>query len=208
MTELINELLSSILQVAAFTLIPFVFFLFRKDRSVSFSAYIGLQKTTQVAIQFSVYTSLFFLLTGLVLIFVDEGIRSIVLSPTSVTGKIRAIDSGVAVVVILLVALVKTSFSEEILFRGFLAKRLILAWGFPIGNMTQALIFGLVHIVLFRRLMDAGYWPLLFIFLLSTVGGWFIGLIKERYGNGSILPGWLAHGLGNTISYSIIVFML
>ena len=209
MAAVVNELISSVLQVVAFALIPFVFFLFRKDKSVSFLKYIGLHNTTAIAMRYAVYTSLLFLSTGLVIIFFDDSIRAIVLTPPSVTGKIRTIEAEeVAVIVILLVALVKTSLSEEIFFRGFISKRLINAWGFSIGNTFQAIIFGVVHVVLFWKLMNAGIVPLVFIFSLSTIGGWVIGLIKEKYGNGSIIPGWIAHGLGNTISYFTIVFIL
>jgi len=50
--------------------------------------------------------------------------------------------------------------------------------------------------------------PLIVITVFSTGMGWIIGYIKEKYANGSIVPGWVAHGLGNTISYSIIAFIL
>lgn len=49
---------------------------------------------------------------------------------------------------------------------------------------------------------------LIFIFLLSGIEGYTTGYIKETIGNGSIIPSWIAHRLGNMISYVIIGFVL
>ncbi|MBK7959292.1 MAG: CPBP family intramembrane metalloprotease [Bacteroidetes bacterium] len=81
-------------------------------------------------------------------------------------------------------------------------------FGFKIGNLLQAAIFGLLHLLLFWLLTSASFIPLIVITVFSTLMGWIIGYIKEKYANGSIIPGWIAHGLGNTISYAIIAFML
>ena len=72
----------------------------------------------------------------------------------------------------------------------------------------QSLIFGFVHLLLFWKLMNPPLLAVLFIFLLSTLAGWVIGMIKEKYAKGSIIPGWIAHALGNTISYTVIIFLI
>ena len=54
-----------------------------------------------------------------------------------------------AVPAILSYAVVRTSLSEELLFRGFLLKRLVGKFGFTIGNITQSLLFGLIHGIAF-----------------------------------------------------------
>jgi membrane protease YdiL (CAAX protease family) len=140
---------------------------------------------------------------------VNDGIKQSMLSPASVTGKFRTMgfNSG-TVISLLIMALIKTSLSEEIFFRGFLGKRLINKLGFKTGNLIQASIFGFVHLLLFWFLTKTTVAPLLVITVFSTSMGWIIGYIKEKYANGSIIPGWVAHGLGNTISYSIIAFIL
>ena len=56
-----------------------------------------------------------------------------------------------AVPAILSYAVVRTSLSEELLFRGFLLKRLVGKFGFTIGNITQSLLFGLIHGIAFFR---------------------------------------------------------
>lgn len=209
MTAIINELISAILQVIAFSLIPFIFYLFRKDKSISFFQYIGLRKATPKSIQYAIIASVLFLAAGLTMIYADEGVRRLVIDPPSVTGKIRQVDSaGVALALIIIIAGIKTSLSEEIFFRGFIAKRLMNWLGYGTGNIIQSLIFGLVHLLLFWLLMHPTLFAAAFIFAFSSLAGWVIGLIKERYANQSIIPGWIAHGLGNTISYCVIVFAI
>ena len=41
--------------------------------------------------------------------------------------------------------MIQTGLSEEILFRGFLGKRLIAKFGFAVGNVVQGLLFGTLH---------------------------------------------------------------
>ncbi len=80
--------------------------------------------------------------------------------------------------------------------------------GYSNGNIVQALIFALVHVVLFYFITKASFFFLVFIFLFSGIAAYLIVFIKERYGNGSIIPGWIAHGSGNMVSYSVIAFLL
>jgi uncharacterized protein len=75
-------------------------------------------------------------------------------------------------------------------------------------NLLQAAIFGLIHFALFRALTKTTIVPLIIIAFFSTLMGCIIGYIKVKYANGSITPGWVAHRLGNTLSYSIIAFVL
>lgn len=153
--------------------------------------------------------SLLFVLTGIALVFIDDGWKQATLLPNSVTGKLRLMGfNSTSVSLLLIIALIKTSFSEEILFRGFIAKRLIHKFGFKAGNFWQAIVFGLVHLLLFGLLSNTAFLPLMIIFVFSTFAGWAIGYIKEKYANGSIIPGWIAHGLGNTISYWVIAFVI
>jgi uncharacterized protein len=209
MTLLLNEIISTILQIGVFTLIPFIFFLFRKDKSVTFFSYIGLYKPTSKSLVYAVFVSLIFLIAAIGITFVDEDIKAILIAPHTVTGKLRAMGlNATSVTMLLIMALFKTSLAEEILFRGFIAKRLIHKMGFKTGNVLQSLIFGLVHLLLFSLLIKTTFTALIFIFIFSTFAGWTIGFIKEKYANGSIIPGWVAHGLGNTLSYFIMAFVL
>lgn len=117
--------------------------------------------------------------------------------------------SASAALSLVLYAGVQTSLSEEILFRGFLAKRLIEWLGFHVGNVLQALIFAAVHVALFLSLAGQELTPARAAFLVLPISlyGWLLGYIKERAGNGSIIPGWLAHGLGNFTAFVTLAFI-
>lgn len=43
---------------------------------------------------------------------------------------------------VIVYSFIRTGFSEEFLFRGFLLKRISRRWGFIVGNTVQALLFG------------------------------------------------------------------
>lgn len=209
MNQLANEIISTIIQVALFTLIPFIFFLFRKDKNITFLNYIGLIKPTKKSVSYILLASILFLIGGLVLIFLDESIKQAVLSPPSVTGILRTMGlSGTSLIILLIVAIFKTALAEEILFRGFIAKQLTNKFGFKTGNLIQAIIFGVIHLFLFWALTKTTITFLLFSFLFSFIAGWTIGYIKEKYANGSIIPGWIAHATGNILSYIIIAFII
>jgi membrane protease YdiL (CAAX protease family) len=81
---------------------------------------------------------------------------------------------------------------EEIFFRGFLGGWLFRRFGFAIGNIIQALIFILPHLLLL--IVSISFWP---IIAVQLVAGWLLGWL--RYKSDSILPGWLAHSLSNAI---------
>jgi uncharacterized protein len=209
MIQILSELISALLQLFVFSLIPFIFFLFRKDKTVTFLKYIGLIKPTKKSLKYVVGVALLFVIAGLGLTFINESWKNAVLLPNSVTGKIRLMGfSTKTIIVILIIAMIKTSLSEEIFFRGFLAKQLINKFGFKVGNVSQATIFGSVHLLLFGFLTKISFLPISMIFIFTTLAGWTIGYIKEKYANNSIVPGWVAHGLGNLISYTTIAFFI
>jgi uncharacterized protein len=206
---MISEIISAILQILVFTLIPFVVFLITRRTANGFFDYIGLKATTKKAVFLAVATSLIFLAGGITLAFLSSEVREVLINPPSVTGKIREMGfTPIAVFTLILIAWFKTSLAEEILFRGFIAKRLVNWLGFQLGNVLQALVFAIIHALLFWALAKSGIPFLIFIFFLSGIAGYIIEYINEKYGAGSIIPGWIAHALGNTISYFVIAFLI
>lgn len=209
MITLINEIISTILQVLILTLIPFVVYLIRNKSAKGFLQYIGLVKTSAKAIRLSFFISLTFIASTLVLVLLNENVRNVMTNPPSITGKLHHMGiSFVSIITLVITACIKTSFAEEVFFRGFVAKRLMKKFGYMTGNVIQSLIFALLHILLFAALTKSNIGFLVYIFALSGIGAFLIGYVKEKYGNGSIIPGWVAHGLGNTISYTIIAFVI
>jgi membrane protease YdiL (CAAX protease family) len=87
---------------------------------------------------------------------------------------------------------------EESFFRGFLGGLLMRRLGFHLGNVIQALIFLLPHLLILT--ISLALWPLI---LAQFIAGWLQGWLFFK--SGSILPGWLAHALGN--SFGALAFM-
>lgn len=205
---LLTEIISAILQVAVFTLIPFVVYLIQKKSFKGFGKYIGFYSSPSNANLLAVFASLIIIVGAIGLIFVSEEIREIMYDPQSVTGKFRAMGfSAEAVVILLLIAWVKTATAEEILFRGFIGKRLMSWLGYSTGNVVQSIIFGLLHVVIFL-FIKSNVLFLIFIFLMSGLAAYVMAYINEKKANGSIFPGIIAHALGNTVAYSVVGFLM
>jgi CAAX protease family protein len=203
---LVNAIISAILQVLVFTAIPFIVYLSAYRRAKEFFDYVGLRQPERRTMLYAMLLAVAFALSALLLLSFSPGIREVVTAPNTVIGRLRSYGfSGVAFALLGLKALVQTSLSEEILFRGFVAKRLISWLGFTRGNLLQALLFGLAHLLLFigrefSFLVAAG------VVLFTGLGGWVSGYLNERVGNGSILPSWWMHGATNAITYGVLAF--
>ena len=206
---MITEAVSAVLQVLLFTLVPLIVYLIRYKKLKGFFVWIGLTKPTLRSCLLALLVSFIFMIGGIGLVLYSSSIREVMTSPPSITGKLHQQGFSItSMITLVIIACVKTSFSEEILFRGFLAKRLISWLGYRTGNLLQAIIFGLIHVLLFAAVTKAGIPFLVYIFLFSGLAAFVIGYLKEKVGNGSIIPGWIAHGVGNLIAYTIIGFLL
>ena len=110
----------------------------------------------------------------------------------------RFIGAGLlAAVPILLYAFIQTGLAEELFFRGFLAKRLCASFGFSYGNAIQAIVFGLIHLLLFINYLPV--LSLIAITVLSGINGWIMGWLNEQAAGGSVLPSWMLHSLANLL---------
>jgi membrane protease YdiL (CAAX protease family) len=124
-------------------------------------------------------------------------------SPNSVVGKLTS--NGVTpevTIILIMTAMFKTAFAEELLFRGLLGKRLIAWVGFHAGNFLQAALFGAIHLLIFLSPeVQASSLTPEYVVGFSGVSGWINGWINERVGGGSIVPGWIAHAVANLTTY-------
>ena len=110
----------------------------------------------------------------------------------------RFIGAGLlAVVPILLYAFIQTGLAEELFFRGFLAKRLCASFAFSLGNAIQAIVFGLLYLLLFINYLPV--LSLVAITVLSGINGWIMGWLNEQAAGGSVLPSWMLHSLANLL---------
>ena len=148
---MIDEAIGIILQILVFTLIPFLVFVTRNRSAKGFLKYIGLKKSTKKANFLAVLASIIFVVPILILLQLNADFKEIMTDPGSITKKFRIMGFGMqSVIILMMLALLKTSFTEEILFRGFIAKRLISVLGFQKGNLLQAAIFAAIHSVLYH----------------------------------------------------------
>ncbi|MNJ59249.1 CAAX amino terminal protease self- immunity [compost metagenome] len=99
---------------------------------------------------------------------------------------------------------IQTSLSEEIFFRGFLHTVIAAKWGFNVGNTVQAVLFGGLHgVMLFSQ---TGFLPAIIVVLLTGGIGFSIGMMNEKLAGGSIVPGWILHGVTNVISSVVMLY--
>lgn len=205
---MLNEIISAVLQILVFALIPFLVFVIQQKSTRGFFAYIGLKRSTAKANYLAALACLLFAGPILVLIWLSPEFREIMFDPTSITGKFRAMGfNAQSFVILMVIAVFKTSFSEELLFRGFIAKRFVHWLGFRTGNLLQASLFGVIHTLLFATITS--YVPfLILIFVVPSIGAYVSVYLNEKVANGSIIPGWISHALANVLAYSIVGFVI
>ena len=107
---------------------------------------------------------------------------------------------------ILVYAILNTALSEEILFRGFLLKRISNRFGFVAGNLIQGAMFGLLHGVMFFS--SVGAVKAVVIIAFTGIIGMFMGYVNEKKAGGSIIPSWCIHALANIFSGACAAFSL
>jgi len=206
---LLQEAVNTIVQLTvALLLAAIVWGIFGRKRA-GLLRYTGLYLPTPRSM--AIALGIFVVWSGLTaLIYLRPDISDAAAADNTVAGMIRQQGFSLAtVILILMIAGLKTALSEEILFRGVLAKRLIGAFGFWTGNTVHALIFGGIHLLIFAAPGGPAFTPLLgaIFLLLPGAAGWLMAFANEKTGNGSIAPGWMIHALGNAISYPILAFL-
>lgn len=205
---MINESIGAILQILVFTMIPFLVYLIKNKSAKGFLEYIGLKKSTKKANYLAVVACLLFATPMLILTLTNADFKELMFDPNSITGKFRQMGFGIeSLFILIIIALFKTSFAEEVLFRGFIAKRLISVAGYQKGNVIQAAIFGVIHTALFA-LVTSNIIFLIAIFIIPSIGAYVSVYLNEKIANGSIIPGWISHGLANILAYSIVGFVI
>ena len=107
---------------------------------------------------------------------------------------------------ILIYSILQTSLPEELLFRGFLLKRMANHMPFVFANTIQAFAFGLLHGVLFASAVSLGV-TFFIVFFTGAIAA-YLGFVNEKIAGGSILPSWLMHATANILSGLVSAFSL
>ena len=198
MENLVQQMLDALIQIALFALLPFVWWLIRARRKSPFLEWLGLKPLKDTGGRkiwlWILLGSLSFLLLSFLLVY--PAVKN---SNFSGLG-FQALPS------VLIYGIFQTSLSEELLFRGFLLKRLASRLSFVVANTIQAALFGLLHGLMFITVLS---WQQTLLIILCTGGiAAYMGFVNEKKSDGSILASWIIHALANVITGSLSAFML
>lgn len=189
----LQTVLNGIVQVLMFSLIPYIWWFISASKKESLSSWLGIKKpvfeNTKKGILSIVVVFAALLCLGELAILVRGPMET-------ADSQFKGMGAW-AVPSVLAYAFIQTAMSEEILFRGFLFKRLKSKFGFTVGNAIQAVIFGLIHLLMVWG--DTSFLSGLMIVVYPTVVAVTLAYVNEKLANGSILPGWILHGLLNTV---------
>lgn len=197
----LNKLFSGVWQIIIFSFIPFIWWFFTARRSMSFFNWLGIKKIGKSD------KGLWYFVIFIVTLFM--GVSVFILSMLSGVETAASEFSGLGVRALpaaFVYAFLNTALSEEILFRGFLLKRLSSKFGFIAGNIIQSLLFGLLHGIMFISLV--GTLKAVLVIVFTGAIGWFIGYVNEQKANGSIIPSWMIHGIANLFSAVVSIFSI
>lgn len=197
-----QKMLDSAVQIVLFTLIPFVWWCITARKESGFFQWIGFKRPSawkehKTALWMAGTTAVFLAVS----VFILYSVKNIETAASEFRGLgIQALPA------ILVYAVLNTSLPEEILFRGFLLKRLSSRFGFAAGNTVQSALFGLLHGAMFFTLTGITQ----AILIVGFTGGiaWCIGYVNEQKAGGSILPGWCIHAAANIFSGVCSAFLL
>lgn len=196
------KIVNSIVQIIIFSLIPFIWWFIHSRNEVNFLDWIGLRKIEnkrkgKFIIWMAIVTVVFMIL-GVFNLYMLRGVE-MTTSEFSAQG-IKAIPS------ILIYSIFNTALPEELLFRGFILKRLCSKFGFNNSNIIQSILFGLMHGILFFSMI--GIVKTIIVIVSTSTIGWMMGYINENKANGSIIPSWIIHSIENIFSGLCAAFLL
>jgi len=202
MSLFVQTLIESIIQVIVLSIIPIIWWLVTSRKETSFWNWIGLKKIRNAkenkTLVWIVGVLTVFMPVSLLTIYI---LRDVETATSDFSGlRIAALPA------VLIYAIFRTALSEEIVFRGFILKRVSGKFGFHAGNMVQSILFGLMHGVMFFSVTSAI--NAIFITLLTGGVGWCMGYVNEKKAEGSILPSWCIHAIANIVSGICSAFML
>ena len=194
MNMFMEKILNSIIEIIVFSIIPLLWWFCTARKKCGFFQWIGLKpiggNEKKKTLLWTVGIMIIFLWVPVLILFLMRDVETAVSEFTGMGSS--------AVAAVLVYAVFNTSLPEEIVFRGFLLKRISAKKGFAVANMVQAAIFGLMHGILFFPV--AGAIKAAVIIFFTGVIAWLMGYMNEKKADGSIIPGWMIHAVSNIFS--------
>jgi membrane protease YdiL (CAAX protease family) len=199
---LINKIISSIMQIILFSLFPLIWWLVTTRKKETFLGWVGLKKIKKENKKSSIISMLIiatsYIMVSCITIYLMKDIET-------ATSEFDGMGIS-ALLPALIYAIFNTSLPEEILFRGFLMKRVASKFGYVTANIIQSVIFGLLHGIMFFNVL--GPVKAIVIILFTGIVAFAMGHINEKKANGSILPSWFIHALSNIFASIVAMFSL
>lgn len=191
-----SELISALLQLILFSIVPFIVWMItaRKGNFFQWLGFIMPVKST------SFHRSILLMILGTLIYGGLTAFLAGIFSENITNAGSQFAGSGFsAIPAVLIYAYIQTGLSEELLFRGFLLKRISSKWGFNMGNILQAIVFGALHGIPFGIASHSIVLAVIFT-LLPGAFAWFEGWLNEKHFGGSIVICWFLHGTVNFIA--------
>ena len=192
--EFLKYVLSVLIHLAEYSIVPLIWWLITARKKENFFSWLGLKKPEPEG---SVLKTIL-IVVGALLVYISAATVAVM----NYRGKVTLAGEnfkgyGLAgIPFIILMAYIMTGLSEEIFCRGFLLKKIQNKFGFLAGNLTQALIFGLVHGIPFGLVTHSWIIGIALTFFPGALG-FVMGWVNEKRMGGSIIPTWLLHSTMN-----------
>lgn len=210
MELVVSSITTAIVNLIVFSLIPFVWWLIRHRKETGFFQWLGfyrprLKSKWWVLVIFAVLYYFFYNFDFTQLI--DPATLEYVENSDAVSANAFAGIGAAATLPALIENFIANGVAEEILYRGFLCKRLCGKLGTVAGIVLQAVLFGLMHNILYILVgLDVGLWYHILTFIFTGMGALLLGWLNEKINNGSIIPSIVLHGAGNFIATMLVAF--
>ncbi|MCD8157192.1 MAG: CPBP family intramembrane metalloprotease [Clostridiales bacterium] len=197
----ISALTDAVVQVILFSIIPLIWWVVTARKRENFFHWLGFHKfKTENRRQYLIW--FLGILAGSFVV----GEFAILIRGDLAIGDSAYKGLGLAAVPsIVMFSFIQTALSEEILFRGFLLKRMANSFGFRTANIIHAAIFAVIHLleVWGQTSFVAGAVIVIYPFVVALL----LGYINEKKSDGSIYPSWLIHGTLNTVEHILQAMM-
>lgn len=210
MQLVMSSITTTIVNLIVFSLLPIIWWFFRHRKEEGFFRWIGffkpqLKSKWWVLLIFAILYYFFYNFDFTQ--FVSPETLEYIENSASVSANVFAGIGVAAILPAFIENFIANGVAEEILYRGFLCKRLISKIGLVKGIILQAVLFGLMHNILYILAgLDVGLWYHILTFIFTGMGALLLGWLNERIFNGSIIPGILLHGAGNFIASLLVAF--
>ena len=207
---IISSITTTVVNLIVFSIIPILWWLFKHRKEIGFSKWIGffkpqLKSKWWVLLIFAVLYYFFYNFDFTQ--FVDKETLDYISNSSAVSANAFAGIGVIAILPAFIENFIANGVAEEILYRGFLCKRLCAKFGSVQGILLQAVLFGFMHNALYILAgLNVGLWYHTLIFITTGMGALLLGWLNEKIFNGSIIPSIFLHGSGNFIATMLVAF--